>query len=170
MDSLLALTRIGKGLVVPEEHADLRQLVAEVAEEFAPAAVDRGVEFEVELPDVPVPARIHRDSLVRAVANLLDNALKYGGAGGGVTLSLDPEGRILVRDRGPGLPEGDAEELFEPFVRRRPRGEDPGGSGLGLAFVREVAELHGGEVIARNAEGGGAVAGLRIPVHKPAKA
>lgn len=166
VDSLLALARIGAGLAAPDEEVDLRRIVAEAAEDFAPAALDRDVHFEVELPERPVPARVHRDSLVRAIGNLLDNALKYGGDGGRIVLSLAPDGRILVRDHGPGLPDGDPDLLFEPFVRMRPGRGDPGGAGLGLAFVREVAELHGGEVIARNAEGGGAVVGLRIPVHE----
>jgi len=165
VDDLLALARIGGGLVVPDEEADLRGVVREVAEEFAPLVLARGLDFEVDLPERPVPARIHRDALARALANLLDNALKYGASGGWIALRLLPDGRIVVDDRGPGLPDGEAEALFEPFARCRPRGSDPGGSGLGLALVREVAELHGGRAFAERSDTGGARIGLHIPVY-----
>ncbi len=170
VDQLLAVARLESGLVAPDEDVDLRGLLREVAEEFAPLAAARGRDLAVELPEGEVRARVHRDSLQRAVVNLLENAVKFSPPDGEVTLRLTPDGTIAVLDRGPGLDRIDSEELFRPFVRRRPRGDDPGGSGLGLAIVREVAEIHSGVARARPREGGGAVFELHIPVHNSASA
>ncbi len=168
VEQLLAVARLESGLLVPEEELDLRDLVREVAEDFAPLAAERERDLAVELPDRPVPARVHRDSLTRALVNLLDNAVKFAPPGSEVTMRLEENGTVAVLDRGPGLDGADLEELFRPFVRRRPRAEDPGGSGLGLAIVRDVAEIHGGCATARPREGGGAVFEIRIPVRESA--
>jgi len=168
VDQLLAVARLESGLVVPDEEVDLRTLVREVVADYAPIAAERDRDLALELPDRPVLARVHRDSLARALINLLDNAVKFSPAGREVTVRLEPDGTLAVLDRGPGLDGVDPESLFRPFVRRRPREGDPGGSGLGLAIVREVADLHGGSVEAHPREGGGAVFALRIPVHESA--
>jgi signal transduction histidine kinase len=73
--------------------------------------------------------------------------------------------RIVVRDYGPGFPEGFAERAFEPFVRGDPSRARPAsgaGYGLGLAIVRRIVEAHGGRVVARNVEGGGAEVGFDL--------
>jgi two-component system sensor histidine kinase KdpD len=73
--------------------------------------------------------------------------------GGGVIFS--------VLDRGPGLPAGEEEKIFEKF--HRGRGAAPGGLGLGLSIARQLAELHGGAIVAQNRPGGGALFALRLP-------
>jgi two-component system sensor histidine kinase MprB len=107
-----------------------------------------------------VPARLDR-----AVANLLDNAAKWGPAGGEVTVALR-DGELTVRDRGPGIAASDLPHVFERFYRA-PGARGTPGSGLGLAIVRQVAELHGGSVEARAAEGGGALLALTLPAERP---
>jgi len=94
------------------------------------------------------PSRIRQ-----LVENLLSNALSIDESGAEVLVRLYLEGNRLmfeVVDRGPGLPPGDPETLFEPFVTRRAKG-----TGLGLAVARQYARLHGGDLVARpNPEGG----------------
>jgi two-component system sensor histidine kinase MprB len=95
-----------------------------------------------------VPATIER-----AVGNLLDNAAKWSPAGAEVEVVLR-DGRLTVRDHGPGIAEEDLPYVFDRFYRARAARGMPG-SGLGLAIVRQVAESHGGDVVAERAEGGG---------------
>jgi two-component system sensor histidine kinase MprB len=96
------------------------------------------------------------DRIARAVANLLDNALKWSPEGGEVEVRLR-DGRVTVRDRGPGFEQDDLPFVFDRFHRARAARARPG-SGLGLAIVRQAAEAHGGSASAANAPGGGALA------------
>jgi two-component system sensor histidine kinase MprB len=95
-----------------------------------------------------------RDRMERAVWNLLENAGKWSGEGGTVEVDLTG-GELSVRDHGPGIDEEDRPLVFERFYRSAAARSMPG-AGLGLSIVREVAEAHGGTVVAENAEGGGA--------------
>ena len=99
-------------------------------------------------------------SIERAVANLLDNAAKWSPPGGKVELSVS-DGVVVVRDHGPGIDEADLPYVFDRFYRARSARGMPG-SGLGLAIVRQVAESHGGQVVAERAEGGGTRVTLRL--------
>jgi two-component system sensor histidine kinase MprB len=105
---------------------------------------------------VGVPGRLDR-----AVANLLDNAAKWSPPGGEIDVSVR-DGELTVCDRGPGIDDTDLPFVFDRFYRARGARGLPG-SGLGLAIVRQVANMHGGEVVAERAEGGGALMRLRIP-------
>jgi signal transduction histidine kinase len=102
--------------------------------------------------------------LKRCLANLIDNALKYGHA---AKIAVADDGRaceIRIRDRGPGIPERELERVFEPFYRlERSRSRDTGGSGLGLTIARDIARAHGGELVLRNLEQGGIEAVLTLP-------
>jgi two-component system, OmpR family, sensor histidine kinase MprB len=104
-----------------------------------------------------VPERV-----TRAVANLLDNAAKFSGGSGEVRVGLT-DGTLSVRDHGPGIPEEDLPHVFDRFYRSAKMRDRPG-SGLGLAIVAQVADSHGGTVSARNADGGGALLTLSLPV------
>jgi signal transduction histidine kinase len=103
-------------------------------------------------------------ALRRAIGNLIDNALKYGGRAT-VELKADDDGlRIVVEDEGPGLPEEELEKVFEPFYRMESsRNRETGGVGLGLAIVRQIARNHGGNVVLANRPGGGLCAVLCLP-------
>src|SRR5262249_9259932 len=107
-----------------------------------------------------VPATIER-----AIANLLDNAAKWSPVGGEVHLEVHA-GEVSVRDHGPGIPDEDLPYVFDRFYRARSARGLPG-SGLGLAIVRQVAEAHGGEVVAEQADGGGTLMTLRLNGHAP---
>lgn len=94
-------------------------------------------------------------ALARALSNLVDNALKYGGRPGLIDVTVGPGPRVAVRDHGPGIEPGDLDHLFDRFWRKH--GEGPGGAGLGLEIVRSITAQHGGTVAAGNAADGGAV-------------
>jgi two-component system, OmpR family, sensor histidine kinase MprB len=120
-------------------------------------AVDRArrnrpaIAYSAEL--VPTTIRGVPSTIDRAVSNLLDNAGKWSPAGGEVEVDVRG-GSLVVRDHGPGIPEEDLPYVFDRFYRARAARGMPG-SGLGLAIVRQVAESHGGSVLAEHAEGGG---------------
>lgn len=105
------------------------------------------------------------DRLDRAVSNLLDNAAKWSPPGGEVEVTVRGA-EVSVRDHGPGIDPTDLPFVFDRFYRAASARGQPG-SGLGLAIVRQVAESHGGSVIAEPAEGGGAVLRLRLPMDEP---
>ena len=117
-------------------------------------------------------AVVEGDALLlrRAIGNLLDNAIDFSPTGGRVTLQLAVNGQrggsvdIIVRDQGPGIPDYADDKVFERFYSlARPHSQKKS-TGLGLAFVKEIAELHRGRVSLRNAgEGVGAVAVLSLP-------
>ncbi len=102
----------------------------------------------------------YRDRMERAVWNLLENAGKWSGGSGSVEVSL-AGGELRVRDHGPGFADEDRPLVFERFYRSAAARSMPG-AGLGLAIVREVAEAHGGTVVAENAQDGGAVVRLSL--------
>jgi len=122
-----------------------------------------GIDFTAELEESVVqgnPATIER-----AIGNLLDNAAKWSPPGGEVHLQVRG-GSITVRDHGPGIADEDLPYVFDRFYRARAaRGMT--GSGLGLAIVRQVAEAHGGDVVAEQAEGGGTRMTLRLSSGAP---
>ena len=111
------------------------------------------------------PAFVHRQALTRAIANLLENARKYGGDQIAVEIRTE-DGEILidVLDRGPGIPEGEIERLKRPFTRLESARTDASGTGLGLAIVERIARLHNGKLELLAREGGGLIARLKLPI------
>lgn len=143
-----------------EEQVPLGALVERVA---ARAAQRSGREIPVGVDGSVVTGRPL--SLERAVGNLIENALKFD-EHGPVAVACS-QGRVEVVDRGPGFDEPDLTRVFDRFYRSTTARSRPG-SGLGLSIVADVVAQHGGEVYARNRDGGGAVVGFTIPVRNPA--
>jgi signal transduction histidine kinase len=139
LDDLLALAREDAAGPGPGEAVRLDRLALELA----------GERVEVDAP-APVTVLGDASALRRAIANLTENGLVHGPAGGSVTISVrESAGRALVTvsDSGPGLSPEEARHAFERFWRA-PAADGPPGSGLGLAIVRATAERHGGSVSA----------------------
>jgi len=142
---------------------DLGVMLRELAEQYR----RRG--FAVAPPPaLPEDAHVHvhASTLRRAVANLVDNALRHAGAEQPVELALERGGgsmRIEVRDRGPGIPADEAERLKLPFTRLEAARSNAVGAGLGLAIVERIARAHGGRLDLLPREGGGLVARITIP-------
>jgi signal transduction histidine kinase len=133
---------------------DAAEVARGVGELYEPLAEEKGLKLDVSAAD-PAPVIGNRELVSQALANLVDNAIKYAtpglhknGAGGGIVVKAVAEGdRILltVADSGPGIPEGDRERAVERFVRLEKSRSVPG-SGLGLSLASAVARLHGGEL------------------------
>ena len=137
---------------------DLQALVQETAQPFAAQA-----KLTLDLQPVP-PLAVRPLLLKRALANLLDNAVKYGG--GEISVQLRQDGNrvvIAVADRGAGIPAAQREAAKRPFVRLESARSDATGSGLGLAIVERAARLHGGELQLEDRAEGGLVARLVLP-------
>jgi two-component system, OmpR family, sensor histidine kinase MprB len=157
---LIELARAGERRVEPEDvRLDL----------LAGDAVERArrnrpqVTFKTELEESLVNGV--PESIERAVANLLDNAAKWSPPGGEVDVTVRGA-TISVRDHGPGIDDADLPYVFDRFYRAASARGMPG-SGLGLAIVRQVADAHGGDVIAERADGGGTRITLRLNGSQP---
>ncbi len=144
-------------------------LLRDLVNAARPTASLRGIDVRF---DDPVPAdtvRVEGDAflLQRAVANLLDNAIDFSPQGGQVRLAVTLHRRTLdisVRDAGPGIPDYAETKVFEKFYSlARPHSRKKS-TGLGLSFVKEIAELHRGRATLQNAPGGGALATLSLPL------
>jgi signal transduction histidine kinase len=112
----------------------------------------------------PAPISCRPNEIKRAVRNLVENAVAYGHKAD-VRISDTGDGyEVLVEDEGPGIPEGERQRVFEPFVRlESSRNEATGGTGLGLTLVKAIVEGHGGAVRLENRPGGGLCARMRLP-------
>jgi two-component system, OmpR family, sensor histidine kinase MprB len=110
----------------------------------------------------PVQVRGVATRLDRAVANMLDNAGKFGPPGADVDVQLSTDGTLSVADRGPGVPDQSLPFVFDRFYRADEARALPG-SGLGLAIVKQVVDEHGGTISLANRPGGGAVATMTVP-------
>jgi two-component system sensor histidine kinase MprB len=152
MSTLVAeLVELARGEQHAEEPADIRLdlLVGEAVERARRNAPQ--ITFTLEVEETTVHGV--GSSIERAVGNLLDNAAKWSPAGATVDVRVE-RGQVTVRDHGPGIDEQDLPFVFDRFYRAS-SARGMSGSGLGLAIVRQVAEVHGGDVSAEAAEGGG---------------
>lgn len=134
------------------EPVDVIAAVREAAEPLALQASRQGREFDLQLPAQPCHARVHPLWLGEVVANLLDNALRHGGAHVRLSVQAEPDGLLIeVCDDGPGIAADQREHVFEPFWRAE-RSDTRGvqGSGLGLTIVRDVVLAMGGRIELRS--------------------
>ena len=142
----------------PQTTDDLDALLRELTEQYVRRG--RRVSFE---PGGLAPLPFARQALRRAVANLVDNALRYAGEPVELRSRATPGGAIVeVLDRGPGVPPEQAERLKQPFTRLDPSRSGAGGSGLGLAIVERVARAHRGTLELLPREGGGLAARITL--------
>jgi signal transduction histidine kinase len=164
VENVLQLSRAERRMVrVRTEETHLAPLLRETVERFAPLA--GGCARLVTELDARLIAPVHADSLRQIVINLLDNAVKYGGGEGPVTLRASLAGgraRLELDDAGPGIAPADRVRVWEPFVRLE-RTPAVAGSGIGLAVVRELVVAHGGTCRVEEAPGGGTRVVVELP-------
>jgi signal transduction histidine kinase len=169
IEDLLDVARIEAGaFVVRPSLEDLAPIVEEARALFADQAERRGVELCFERAKEGVRARVDRDRLLQALANLLDNALRYTPEGGSIVLGVDEDRdwvTVTVSDTGPGIEPSLIGHLFERFARDK--AGTGGGAGLGLAIVKGVADAHGGDVTVRTESGRGSAFAIRLPRAQP---
>jgi PAS domain S-box-containing protein len=177
VNTLLDFSRIEAGRMQARyEPADIAQVTAELASVFR-SAVDRaGLEYEVDCPPLPEAVYLDLSMWEKVVLNLVSNALKFT-FDGSIRVAVGAEGGqavVTVTDTGTGIPAHELPRLFERFHRiENARSRSNEGSGIGLALVQELVQLHGGTITASSAEGAGTTFTVRLPLgaaHLPAEA
>lgn len=176
VNTLLDFSRVEAGRTrARPEPVDLAALTAELAGSFRPACERAGLTLEVDCPPLPGPVHVDPAMWEKVVLNLLSNAFKFTFEGG-ISVSLRPAGdgaagdgaaavELAVRDTGTGIPAAELEHLFERFHRvEGARGRTHEGTGIGLALVRDLARLHGGEVGVGSEPGRGSTFTVRLPL------
>jgi signal transduction histidine kinase len=168
VDNLLDLGRIEAGIGLNLESVDIGSVIGEVVESFRPHATNKQIALETELSEAMGPVEADPTLLRQAIANLVDNALKYTPQGGRVSVrARQQDGRqvVSVQDSGQGIAPADQVRLFEKFFRaRRKEAQREKGSGLGLAIVKSIAEQHGGRVSVESRLGVGSTFTLDLPL------
>ncbi len=167
VSNLLDMTRFESGVVEPRrEWVPLVEVVGSAMNRVEQALAGRQVKFDI--PDATPLLSIDPILVQQLFVNLLENAAKYTPSGSELSIRAAREGGTLVvdvADRGPGIPEGEEERVFERFHRTAAPGVR--GVGLGLPIARAIAHAHGGRLTAANRPGGGALFRLTLPILEP---
>ncbi|MEH6742734.1 sensor histidine kinase [Hyphomonas sp.] len=168
-NAILRLARLEAGAEGERVRMDVSELGEELAELFDPACEEAGLSFKSQISrNLTILA--DRDLVGQALSNLLDNAVKYTPEGGAITFSITrgPNGTVdmTVVDSGPGVPEDARERVVQRFQRMDSARTHPG-SGLGLALVDSVADMHGGELLLSDAGGPPDTPGLKATLRLP---
>lgn len=173
IDELLELSKLEGSNQFVTEMVPVASAVAEAVARHRYVANEANVSLEVHDIDPVLSLEAERASLVSAIGNLVENAIKYSPSGT-VEVSVDVTDAsvaIVVADDGVGIPRADLGRVFERFYRvDRSRSVDTGGTGLGLSIVRHVAENHGGTVTVESTEGVGTTFTLTLPWRSPTEA
>ncbi|GAA2335442.1 hypothetical protein GCM10010246_19300 [Streptomyces cuspidosporus] len=167
VNTLLDVSRAEAGRLKGSfEPVDLARLTTELAGVFRSAFDLAGLSLRVDCPPLPEPVHVDREMWEKIVFNLLGNALKFTFAGG-VTVRVGPVGdraRLTVADTGTGVPPEELPYLFDRFHRvRGALSRSHEGSGIGLALVKDLVELHGGTVSVRSRPGEGSTFTVEVP-------
>ncbi|MDD2878293.1 MAG: ATP-binding protein [Acidiphilium sp.] len=145
-------------MVEPRRRIDLTALLAAIVNDLADAG--RSVTMA---PAAPVTIACQPVALRRALVNLLDNAIKYGGSADVAVTPHRHRVAVTIDDHGPGIPDAELGKVFEPFYRlETSRSRETGGSGLGLAIALAIIEAHGGKLELSNRSGGGLSANVTL--------
>jgi signal transduction histidine kinase len=165
IDRSLMEVRLKSGTALNRVPTNFRHLLEEVEATAGVEAEQKATRLVVRA-DPALNGMVDRHLMVSAIANLLQNAIKYSPPGATVQLrcSAAEEGIVIeVEDECGGLAEGSVTALFRPFVRGKMGGGGDGGLGLGLAITRQAVEAHGGRIRVRNIPGKGCVFVVQIP-------
>jgi signal transduction histidine kinase len=178
VEQLLSLSRIRSGRITPKRRrVDLNTIAREVIDAQFPLIRDSGVEMDVDLSSAGLPVEADPTLLHQAVANLVNNAVKYSPAGSRVMIrtglqsattgsagSAGAQAVLSVHDSGPGITREDRERIFEEFYRSSTPGtQHVKGSGLGLTIAREIVRIHEGRISVDESPAGGSVFSFHLP-------
>lgn len=168
VNTLLDFTRLEAGRLQPSfEPIDLARLTADLASVFEAACARAGLRLEIECVPLDEPVYADRELWEKIVLNLVSNAVKFTLEGAILVRLRAADGRsvLTVRDTGAGIPADELPRVFERFHRaRRSHGRSQEGSGIGLALVKELVELHGGEITLESEVGRGTTATVSVPL------
>ena len=173
VDDLMEVSRTGAGKIKLDlQSVDLRGVLNEAVFSMRRTASDKGVQLECLMPDSPLEVQLDPQRFQRVVLNLLSNAIKYTPAGGNVWVKATQDGDAIlfsVEDNGIGIAPEMLPRIFDLFAQEYQAADlVPGGLGIGLSIVKDLAELHGGSVQARSAgHGRGAEFTVRLPAAAP---
>ncbi|MFY7864859.1 PAS domain-containing sensor histidine kinase [Roseateles sp.] len=149
------------------ETCDLRGLVQAVLQELEPLMSRRSLRLSTRMPMQPLFAKVDPLRFQQVIRNVLANAIKFSPDAAVIDVvagANEPgEIRISVSDRGPGIPAGETDQIFDAFVQSSQTKDGSGGTGLGLAICRKIVEVHKGRIYAENRSGGGATFHLLLP-------
>ncbi|RVT49281.1 cache domain-containing sensor histidine kinase [Rubrivivax albus] len=174
VNNLLDVARIESAVgSIHLERTDLRGLVHELLRELEPLLQARSQAVDLSLPEYPLVAKVDPLRLQQVMRNVLANAMKFSSAGARIALQADynaaSEPHLVVRDRGPGIPEAEVETIFEAFAQSSRTKDGSGGTGLGLAICRTIVAAHGGRIWAENLPDGGAAFHILLPARGAAE-
>jgi two-component system phosphate regulon sensor histidine kinase PhoR len=167
IQDLLTISALEAGrMKLNPQPVALRTLVEKVFTDLKPPADNKNITLVNQLPGFTAAADVNR--LEQVLANLVDNAIKYGSAQGHVTVGGkkrdDGKIEIFVQDDGPGIPAESLDRVFERFYRvDKARSREQGGTGLGLSIVKHIVQAHGGEVWVKSEPGKGATFFFTLP-------
>ncbi len=183
VNQLMDLSKLESGkLKLQASEGDLGRFVSALAGSFESLSIRQQVDFQITIPDAPLICFFDRDKVEKIVTNLVSNAFKFTGEGGKVGVTVDggrltvdgstpsivsrpPSTVIKVSDTGMGIPADQLPHLFERFTKSA-LSEVQAGSGIGLALVKELAELHGGSVEVESKEGMGTTFTVTLAVSR----
>ncbi|MFN7954433.1 MAG: ATP-binding protein [bacterium] len=168
INDLLDLARLEASQArVRLEVCDLTELLKSITTQAGPMAAWRGLTLRLDAPERPVLARLDASKVEKIVLNLVSNAIKFTPAGGSIRVRLEEhpaELRIAVTDSGIGIPASEHQRIFDRFSQVDPSAtRSRGGTGIGLALVKELVELHGGRVAVSSEVGKGSTFDVSLP-------
>lgn len=160
VNDLLDLAKLESGkMALDFDGIEIADLVDQVVAEFDPVLQEQSVTISAlvraDLPSVPGD----RKRLLQVLRNFVANAARHSSVGSEVTLTAESDGELVhvsVEDRGPGIPPGELESIFDQFIQSSRNRTSGTGTGLGLSICREIIHAHGGRIWAENRDGGGA--------------
>jgi signal transduction histidine kinase len=183
LNDLLDLSKLEAGRTTPQlADADLSLLIAEVTRELEPLLAGKQLSLEISRDAgcvEDVMAAIDRRQMAQVFHNVLSNAVKFSPERGRLSVRIAcaelpavpgavdqmraPALQVAFSDQGVGIPEQELETVFDSFVQSTKTRTNAGGTGLGLAICRQIMDLHGGQITARNNDGPGATFVITVP-------
>jgi len=167
IDDVLELSSLEQAHVqLNSDDCVLQEIVADAIAKVSDFARGRFVKIDNDFESLPIMVRVDRKKIEQATYQLLHNAVRFTKSENQVSASVrivEKAAEIDIRDGGPGIPQEDIPGLFDRLNRLHKSDNDPRGTGVGLAIVKHILDLHGGEVRVQSRKGEGSLFTLRIP-------